>query len=60
MRDYRADVDLSPDGSGTVIRWASSFEPKIPGTGWLFRGLMSRVLTQITASLAGAADRLSV
>ena len=60
MRDYRADVDLTPDGDGTLIRWASSFEPKIPGTGWLFRSMMARVLGQITSSLAEAAARVAV
>jgi hypothetical protein len=60
MRDYRADVDLTPDGDGTQIRWASSFEPKIPGTGWLFRSMMKRVLGQITSSLAEAAARVPV
>jgi hypothetical protein len=59
MRGYRADVDLTPDGTGTTIRWASSFEPKIPGTGWLFRAMMRRVLGQITSSLATAATRVT-
>src|SRR5262249_13407974 len=39
LRGYRADIDLSPaaDGTGTAIRWHSSFEAKVPGTGWFYR-----------------------
>ena len=60
MRGYRADVVLTHDGTGTTIRWASSFEPKIPGTGWLYRGIMARFLPRLTAALAEAATRVSV
>jgi len=45
---YRADVDLEPDGGGTAIRWHSSFEPKVPGTGWLFAWFL-RVFIQRAA-----------
>ena len=31
VRDYRGDIDLTPVAGGTEIRWATSFEPKIPG-----------------------------
>jgi hypothetical protein len=34
IRRYRADIDLEPDGGGTRIRWASSFEPSRAGVGW--------------------------
>lgn len=45
LRDYRADIDLSPrpDG-GTAIRWHTTFRPMIRGTGWLYR----RALQQAT------------
>src|SRR3954469_4289440 len=32
VRDYRADVHLSPDGDGTRIEWRGVFTPKVPGT----------------------------
>ncbi|MFL6241439.1 MAG: SRPBCC family protein, partial [Acidimicrobiia bacterium] len=42
VRDYRAHIDLEPDGAGTTIRWQASFAPKVVGTGWLLeRGLRS-------------------
>ena len=26
LRDYRAEIDLTPDGAGTAIRWHTTFE----------------------------------
>jgi uncharacterized protein YndB with AHSA1/START domain len=37
VRGYRADVHMTPNGSGTHIRWEAAFEPKIPGTGAAIR-----------------------
>ena len=38
IRGYHADVDLEPTPEGgTAIRWVSTFEPEIPGTGRLLR-----------------------
>ena len=37
IKNYRADVDLTPTVDGTEIRWVSAFNPKIPGTGRLMR-----------------------
>ena len=38
LRDYRAYVDLTPDGEGTAIHWHSTFTGKVPGTGWCWVG----------------------
>src|SRR5918997_4686154 len=48
VRDYRGEVELEPTSTGTAIRWVSTFEPKIPGTGWLMR----RALDGFVAGLA--------
>ena len=37
LRDYKAVVTLTPAGGGTAINWHSTFRPKVPGTGWLYR-----------------------
>ena len=57
VRDYRATVDLEPDGSGTRIRWQASFRPRVPGTGALLRIAIGRFLRQCAEGLAGYAAR---
>ncbi|MGH2941240.1 MAG: SRPBCC family protein [Solirubrobacteraceae bacterium] len=53
MKDYRANVDLEPDGGGgTRIRWQASFSPTYPGTGPLLRLALRRFLRQCAAGLA--------
>jgi hypothetical protein len=52
LRDYRATVDLTPDGGGTEIRWRSSFSPKVPGTGWLYAGALRIFIRRAAEGLA--------
>jgi uncharacterized protein YndB with AHSA1/START domain len=33
VRDYRADVDLTPDPGGTTLTWSVRFNPRLAGTG---------------------------
>jgi len=56
IRDYRADVDLTPlaDG-GTEIRWHSSFRAKFPATGWIYRRALTRFVTELVHGLAARA-----
>ncbi len=56
IRDYRAFIDLEPEGEGTRIRWHSSFHPKVPGTGWLYRRVLRLVITQYAKGLAAHAE----
>jgi hypothetical protein len=65
MRDYRADVDLTPatnaDGTmGTDITWRSSFEPKIPATGWFFGKMMGQLVPRMARALAVGAQQRAV
>lgn len=57
LRSYRADVTLTPDGTGTAIHWASSFEPLIPGSGPFFHQFMKRMLKGLAAKLAKHSDQ---
>lgn len=57
IRDYQAFVDLAPDGAGTAIHWHSSFRPKTPGTGWLYRLVLQAVITRYARGLAEHAAR---
>jgi hypothetical protein len=55
VRDYRAHIDLDPEGAGTTIRWQASFAPKVPGTGWLLERGLRRFLCECTAGVAAYA-----
>lgn len=37
LTDYRARIDLEPQGTGTDLCWYTTFRPRFPGTGWLYR-----------------------
>ncbi|MFI9006697.1 SRPBCC family protein [Actinosynnema sp. NPDC053489] len=55
IRDYRAFIDFEPDGGGTAIRWHSTFKPKTPGTGWLYRLVLQAVISRYARALAARA-----
>jgi hypothetical protein len=57
LRDYRAVVTLTPTPQGTSINWRSTFRPKVPGTGWLYRRELGKFIRQTVTGLAAAADR---
>ncbi|MEH1129497.1 SRPBCC family protein [Micromonospora sp. CPCC 206061] len=52
LRNYRADIDLTPKADGTTIRWHSTFDPAVPGTGWFWRWLLGRFLRDCVNGLA--------
>ena len=55
VNNYRADVELTPDGAGTVITWSGHFTAKIPGTGPLFAAFFRRVVGGFAKRLAATA-----
>jgi hypothetical protein len=62
VRHYRADVVLAPDGSpgtGTLITWSGTFDPKVPGTGRLLEVVLTRLMTRFATELARYADGLT-
>jgi uncharacterized protein YndB with AHSA1/START domain len=59
VRNYRADVDLTPVDGGTHIRWSSRFEPAVPGTGAAMRWYLRRIIAGFTRRLARSAERES-
>jgi hypothetical protein len=52
VRDYRADVRLTPDGGGTRISWSGTFTPKVPGTGPLLRLFLLTTIGSFVRRLA--------
>jgi hypothetical protein len=55
LRNYEAHVDLEPHGRGTVVRWRSSFDAGIPGTGWLYHRVLRGFLATTARAVAVAA-----
>jgi uncharacterized protein YndB with AHSA1/START domain len=55
LRDYRANVDLTPERGGTAIRWSSDFSAKMPGTGPLYRWALNRFMAAAASNLAARA-----
>lgn len=57
VRDYLGKIDLEPTSTGTAIRWVSTFEPRIPGTGRLLRraldGFVARLVNGLAEHAAG-------
>jgi hypothetical protein len=56
VRNYRADVVLARDGSGTRITWSATFDPLIPGTGRFFEWTYRRLIGSFARRLARYAD----
>jgi polyketide cyclase/dehydrase/lipid transport protein len=56
LRDYRAIVTLTPAAVGTSINWHSTFLPKVPGTGWLYRRELGKFIRRTVEGLAVASD----
>jgi hypothetical protein len=59
LRGYRGEVTLTEaEGGGTDVRWRSEFEPKVPGTGGLYRRILSSFIADTAKRLAAAAERV--
>ncbi len=57
VRNYRADVTLTPADGGTRIRWAASWDPTLAGR-IVLRGLR-RFYPEMMAGLVAAAEKNS-
>ena len=55
IRDYRSDIDLEPRDGGTAIQWRSTFHPKRPGTGWIYRYALGKFIQRCVDGLAAHA-----
>jgi uncharacterized protein YndB with AHSA1/START domain len=52
VRDYRAEVTLSPDAGGTRILWTATFDELVPGTGRLMELMLRRMIGGFASGLA--------
>jgi uncharacterized protein YndB with AHSA1/START domain len=55
MRNYKAEITVSPTTDGTRIRWAATWDPTLAGR-LVLRGLR-KLYPQVVAALAAAAER---
>jgi Polyketide cyclase / dehydrase and lipid transport len=58
VKNYRADVHLTPDGDGTKITWGASFDAKIPGTGAAITAFYKRLIGSFAQKLARYAEAI--
>jgi uncharacterized protein YndB with AHSA1/START domain len=56
LRDHRGVVVLSPHGGGTRVHWSIELRPLVPGTGWLLRRSVDRMLERGLVGLRRAAE----
>ena len=59
VRNYRADVTLTADGTGTHIEWAGAYDPKWPGTGRILAKVLPAMMQRFADGLASHADGLA-
>ena len=58
VRNYRADVALTPSGTGTRIEWTGSYDAKWPGTGAILASFLESMMRRFAGDLASYADGL--
>lgn len=51
LRDYRAEIDLTQSAGATEIRWHTTFKPKIPGMGWIYRRALDKATQDFVEGL---------
>ena len=54
---YWGEVSLSPEGGGTRVDWTVRFRSRIPGFGWLLRGVL---LSKLGSALGGLKKRVEM
>ena len=55
VRNYRAEVTLTPEGEGTHIRWSASWDRTLPGR--IVHRRLSAIYPRVVSLLIAAADR---
>ena len=57
VKDYRAQIRLHPQASGTRIEWHTTFRPTVPGMGFVYRRALGKATTEFVEGLAERAER---
>lgn len=56
---YIGVIELAPDGTGTTIRWGSSFDRATPGLSWFYRRVLAGFIADAGRRLAAYAEQHS-
>lgn len=56
VRDHHGHVSLEPDECGTRVCWRVRVRPLVPGTGWLLRRVVARLVEAGVDGLARRAE----
>lgn len=54
--DHMADVILMDEGGGTRVRWSTRLRPLLPGTGWIVKNNVARMLQRAVSGLKRVAE----
>jgi hypothetical protein len=57
IKDYVSTVTITPKGTGSHVRWATTFADKIPGSGAVLAKVLKPGLAQVAKKLAKAAEK---
>ncbi len=52
VKDYRADIVVTPTATGCTVTWNTQFRPKLVGTGWFWKLALSKLGKQLAAGVA--------
>lgn len=55
VKNYRAEIDLTPAAGGTDIRWHTTFDAKVPGFGFIYRKALDKATNEFVDGLCKAA-----
>ena len=55
VRDYYAEIDLTPGAEGTEVRWHTTFAAKLPGMGGIYRRALEKATRQFVDGLCARA-----
>lgn len=57
IKDYLARITLAAVPGGTIITWHTTFRPKVPGTGRLYRRALDAATAEFVSGLAKEAAK---
>ncbi|CAB4627551.1 unannotated protein [freshwater metagenome] len=52
VKDYRADIVVTPTATGCTVTWNTQFRPKFVGTGWFWKLALSKLGKQLATGVA--------